>query len=1258
MPCDGTMAHELDKEEGCCSRSYLEEMAHTDTVSIERRRRISQASSRWNSSLLGLTFLTLFVAHAQAAFVEFSSCLTGNRTDPNILHFIPHYVDVAFDTQQPSHMLNITVFGNVTGQDFDGPLPPADSPLWNDPGYVDGKLLDIGRSGQGAPGRSALQQDLHVLSYTPATFNATQFCQSTTDGTTCPVAPVFNVDANVPSNFRSFGVQRELNSSYRFATIDTTLRATDANNIAGFSPYTACVNIKITPSLQTEIFNLVRFLPLAVLVFVAMGTVSAAILSPWGTSDPFKWTSNYGRDEDLLRLVTPGFGDCLQYIQFIYLSGTLSLNYPGFFRPVVSAVNWSALQFNDSFVDHGTSVQNPVDGIYVTHADYSSPDLWDGQNARHDYGMSRMRQLIGLAADEDVWADTVIWLLVIIAGVIVLCQLFFIVRWIVHTVTNEPEEDLRNKNWPFTGGMLVRLVCFYFLLPLAAVSFFQLVVAGDSLAVVTVFAVILLVLILAFAGWILHIIFAAKPRSILFDDLQTVLLYGPLYNTYSDDAAPFALVPAMLTFIRGIAFGAVQPSGIAQIVILAVCEVSYILTLHAFRPFRKQTSMNAYHTLFAVTRLVTILLSIAFVPEVSVEESTRGWIGYVILFLHALVLVFGFFLNAIQTLIEVIARYMGAGADETTGAATRGTFVKVFGKRQLTRRRRRPARSLTSEAMLTDDADAMENKSAAYGSRSRSMSASSAILLNQRTSSHLDRAESGSAGRETSAANSTYAALQDAEAGPSTVIRAEQGQAPFYRAPRQRRPTGDLMPPGQRSRASWLGGGGDTSPTAGNTSPDYDKRESSGTIGKAISTSPEAKAAPSPAYMRKREGSDPTMLNDPRRTDVDYAVREVDFYYNVRGPRLNDQPTRQLKTGPADPVGPVSSATGWFKTMFGRKSKDQSKGFEVVRSTRAPPEGMELGASPELEPYQDSPVTAAPVEPAVLPGQRTRSSLTEEDREQTLSGAEEEPRELDAAGQAPISPVNSTFNQDEGDVFNGRPSGVSALSDLAPSLEPIDAGSSIHMPSRFNSAATAATNRGGPLPVIAGPAPPLDNQPPMLAPIDSGSSIHMPSRFNSTATTGTMQRQTSSAEQYGHLQPRQVQRGPSQRSIMDERDFATRPVTPPGRMPFSTPLSPIAASGRTSIGADSALSIEPDFNEGDDDAVVRNVSGNLAIPTTISGREDRPSSTGQVQHYRIADRITQGTPDIEFREGHAAEVVDASRRSHSARSSEGVDRIL
>ena len=488
-----------------------------------------------------------------------------------------------------------------------------------------------------------------------------RFCESVVQDQ-CPLGPAFGANASDAAELPAFSVAHLFNSSYAFTTLSTTLRVAsgDASNAV-----LACVSANITPQLGPHLSKVLAFMPLAILILVGVATAFAAILSPWGSTDTFRWTSNYGRDEDLLRLVTPGFGDCLQYIQFAVLTGALSLSYPGFYQPVVSQASWATLMFNTSFVSHGNGTRSLVDGVYVTHG---------------EYGLERLSELVGLSSVKDIWAGAAVWLLVILAIVVVCTQAGFALRWGYRHISNTQEEDLRAKNLPFTVGNVIRIVFNYFLLPMVVFSMFQLVVAGvPPLApYTTALAVVLLLALIGFGVWLLRLIASVRPRSYLFDDLPTVLLYGPLYNTYSDNAAPFALVPVFLTFFRGIAIGAVQHSGIAQLVLLAICEVILILTLHAFRPFHSRTSNNAYHTFFAIVRLLTTLLSVAFVPSLGVTEAPKGWIGYVILLMHAIVLVFGFFLNALQTIVEVGARLAGAGGDvDVGGGAARGGLVKV-----------------------------------------------------------------------------------------------------------------------------------------------------------------------------------------------------------------------------------------------------------------------------------------------------------------------------------------------------------------------------------------------------------------------------------------------------------------------------------------------------------------------------------------------------------------------------------------------------
>ncbi|KAK4239451.1 hypothetical protein C8A03DRAFT_32484 [Achaetomium macrosporum] len=892
--------------------------------------------------------LSALLRPVSAAAVSFENCLSESyiNNDPTPLQWVPRWVDAVFDATDPKHTLRVTMWGNVTGSFTNVTLPPAGSPDWQDPSKTDGKILDEPEPNVPNPKLTTLHSKIDVLNYQPWSQN-TNFCNTSLVNGSCPLAPVF-VEANsslLPYILPSVSMSNDFYSSYAFTSFTATFII-----IYGDAKGTniGCVSTSVTPDLGDLAWTL-RYLPLLVLVFVGAATVFAAIYSPWGAADIFHWSSNYGRDPDLLRLVTPGFGDCLQYIQFVVLTGGLTLNYPGFYQPIVSQGSWATLMFNQSFVSDDTGWISVQDGIYVTNG---------------TYGLQKLAQLVGMGNVDDIWAGMMVWLLAIIAGMIVLVQAGFLAQWLYRFVKKIPEEDLRSKNIPFTLGNVIRIVFNYFLLPIVALSTFQLVVASGSPAYAVALAVLTLVIIIVFAVWLLYLIATTKPRAFLFDDLPTLLLYGPLYNTYSDEAAAFTLIPVLLTFVRGIAIGAVQPAGVAQVVLLAICEVIQILTLHAFRPFHSPTSMNAYHTLFSGIRLITVLLMVAFIPSLGVTDGPKGWIGYAILVTHAAVLVLGFLLNAVQTFVEVVARMLGAGGDDVRGQS-RGGLSKIFGMRQLSRRMSRretgPSRhsQLSTSAML----DADEVSRTGYimpGGRLRSESAGSIGMLmhrRQRSSSVLDSLSLDMPTRNLDSGASSFTPTTPGDAStlsylpsPKQAMRHPGGFGlqtpdPYYRPPRQRRSTMETSSsPTSRTAGPWRSGDG------------TQKRHSM--AGTGTPGDPAELGA-----QTSRDGTPAPYTVVPFAPQADYSTREVDFYYRVRGERLKSgAPNRKLGTGPADPTSPMASAAGWFRSMFGKKGKDKGKGFEVVRSSRMPPAMRSRGGDFEDE----APPEGIPVAMGVL----------------------------------------------------------------------------------------------------------------------------------------------------------------------------------------------------------------------------------------------------------------------------------------------------
>ncbi|KAI0863021.1 integral membrane protein [Xylaria cubensis] len=966
-----------------------------------------------------LTIALLLLASSAVPFVsalrvDVQNCLSADYIWTNIptdqvqLQFMPFVGDAVFERNNNGYHLSLTVWGNVTGRVGNATLPPPYDPEWDNPDSqeaLNGKIQNTIESGPNF-NATTLRSDVNVLSFQPYHNNA-YFCQSLTNAS-CPLGPVFNKTfVNVtadPYSFPSFNLSSQFDSSFAFTTFIPKLSI-----IYGDPQATTigCISTTVTPTLESVAWSL-KFLPLLVLIFAGFGVVFAAIFSPFGTNDVFHWTSNYGRDPDLLRLVTPGFGDCLNYIQFIVLTGSLSLDYPGFYQPAVSQGSWSVLMFSERFVSKAEPWQNVVDGLYYTPG---------------EYGLERIAQLNGLGEVEDIWAGTIIWLLVIIAGVLFLTQAGFLVRRFWRMISNDSEEDLRSKNIPFSLGNVVRIVFNYFLVPIVAFTTFQFVVSSQIPDYLIGLSVLTLALIIGSAVWFIYVIVTTKPRAHLSDDLPTALLYGPLYNTYRDEAAWFALVPIILNILRGTFIGGAQPSGIAQVILLAFCELLQGVSLFA-RPFHPSTWMNAYHVSLFAIRFLTTILMVPFASTLGIPEAQKGWIGYAILLIHGLVLFTAFLMNAVITTSEVIARLNGAGGDNI-GGQTRGGIVKIFNARQLKRRGDRaggPSRlsQLSTAGML----DAAENASRRGYGRVRSESAGSmGIMMGARRNSsamdtHSIDAYSNLMGSSTFATTPREASTFSFPASPGQATRLPASTDPFYRAPRARRGTIDEAGPSSLHKAhgsldsieltnrhlSQVGGDVDNDvPTSGRATP--------------------APVAYAPVFA-------------PR---ADYSIREADFYYNIRGPALNsDAPGRRLVTGPSDPTSPVHTATGWMMRLFGGKTKDKAKGFEVVRSARMPASMKARGGDFS----DDPPPEGIPVALGVL----RSGPIESDDEEDTPRRKKTGHTRGDSAGGELLNDVSEPESDDE--------IGAPKISKDPPLLPDLDAGGSFKVPSRVHSKAS------------------------------------------------------------------------------------------------------------------------------------------------------------------------------------------------------------
>jgi hypothetical protein len=630
--------------------------------------------------------------------------------------------------------------------------------------------------------------------------------------------------------------------------------------------------------------------------------------------------------------------------------------------------------------------------------------------------------------------------------------------------------------------------------------------------------------------------------------------------------------------------------------------------------------MNLYHTCLAVWRAITIFLSVAFVPSLGVAEAPRGWIGYIILLLHAIGLVFGFFLNALQTVVEVVARRAGAG--DHGGGATRGGLSKVFGMRQLQRRVSRrgngPRQSMASgRGTLSSELDQKSGVHLDHG-RPRSTSASSAFLMQQRTGGSDGRSSfqdsTGAANWQHRTSHSGQYTPNTPEAGstisrtasghrlsslPSGAVALKQadGADPYYRPPRQRRNTVDLMSSPAHDRGSFSSGD-----LLQDTPDGTERRKSEETARLGPSTS--GQVTPSQTRKMGDRDEDQDDLNDKLDgTSTDYyASREVDFYYGIRGPALSSG-TRRRKTGPADPTGTVSSARGWLRNFFGGPAKEKSKGFEVVRGARAPPQNL----------LRDLGGTSGPATPYNL--DPTDESQTQRVREDGVDRGEGDFGTSDELARSRSHTKLREALRDGSDV--------SATPPLLPAME-MDGG--IELPDRANAHAQPQSGDG-----TRG-----STQPPYIPRKSS-------KRFSQVATADfptTRLSAVTTSSPPAPCPPISMASAPKQERFGHKHLSSSTS----GRLPFGMVNSPSRTSRYPSGIESTASSIGGIGNE--ENFVVpfghaRHSSSALG-PHAPDIVDDRPSSMGLVPQHRAGDSIRKIEVDSPQFEGSTAEFVGSS----------------
>jgi hypothetical protein len=428
-----------------------------------------------------------------------------------------------------------------------------------------------------------------------------------------------------------------------------------------------CLQAELTPALSDATSTTLAWMPRIILPFVLLvGLLRYRDERARG----------YMHAPSTSNLRLPGLGDCLAYMQWIFLSAGLSLHYPGFLQPVASKFSLLSL-FLTGPVTHGKVYSGVADGIYSINGTYGGTT-----------GLEHMHQIVGAPSTIDTWVDMVIAILIISVSTALLLEAVAVGKRISSREEAMSSQESLSSRLVSRITAILRVVLSYFTMPLSALSFYQLSASKHLPVWHTVSAALLVLSIILALMWLLC---RLPSRTIGLLIHETPKWYQEQGNQIHRAEKIYVTVLVALTFIRGAIIGGLEVLGPVQLSLLAATEVCLLFTIRWLQ-VHPWVSMS---TMAPAVRLATTLMMVCFVRGLT-NDSTRTAVGYAIISLHAFTLVMGILLPAAYHLVKIACRAVKRTVHGVSTLNSREAYAKGILLISCADNPARPAASISS----------------------------------------------------------------------------------------------------------------------------------------------------------------------------------------------------------------------------------------------------------------------------------------------------------------------------------------------------------------------------------------------------------------------------------------------------------------------------------------------------------------------------------------------------------------------------------
>jgi hypothetical protein len=409
---------------------------------------------------------------------------------------------------------------------------------------------------------------------------------------------------------------------------------------------TKCIATLLTPVETPRIASALRIGPLATFAFVLVISIIRTITSV--ATDPQPQDMSDGSpigNAAPSTVVLPTVYDCLHFLQFIFLTGGLSLAFPGFYPAAVGHLSWSAL-FANFAIRVKSFVPSPTSAPRVSMAYPGSRDgLYEVNGTYGGYpGFEVMAQMIGSPMTCDMWA-------LMVLGVACIALLLGLLLWLLEilrprNVLGLPmlSADLdtsKRAQAARIGNGVLRLIMSYFTMPLVSLSSYQFYLYGFLGPGHLTFALVFCLLVLLSLAWLTA---SHSWRSLSVLMVETGHRFRKPHEQAVYDGRPashghtFIVFLFAVNLVRGLVIGALQKWGSMQLVSLIACELFMLFAVRMLKPYRLLSS--GYLTILLRLALLACFVPFAFPPSKILGVKTIS--AYIALCISALGLVVAF----------------------------------------------------------------------------------------------------------------------------------------------------------------------------------------------------------------------------------------------------------------------------------------------------------------------------------------------------------------------------------------------------------------------------------------------------------------------------------------------------------------------------------------------------------------------------------------------------------------------------------------